>query len=362
MPASKSVNVAVIGAGVVGSSLLNQLIALNTNIKYNLIALAEAEKSLYSHNYEPLQTSHTWDWATALQNATEKTLPLPDLITFLSKSPKPVILIDNTSSAYIASFYPKIVENGISIATPNKKAFSSDLKTWNQLFAGNETDGLVYHEATVGAGLPIISFLREIIATGDEVEKIEGIFSGTLSYIFNEFSTIAPNDVKFSDVVKVAKKLGYTEPDPRDDLNGLDVARKVTIVARISGLEVENPTSFPVQSLIPKALESIETADEFLEKLSQYDDELSKLKEEAAKEGKVLRFIGKVDVKTNTVSVGIEKYDASHPFAALKGSDNVISIKTKRYHNPVVIQGAGAGADVTAAGVLGDVIKAAQRL
>ncbi|CCC67195.1 hypothetical protein NCAS_0A06370 [Naumovozyma castellii] len=356
----KIVNVAVIGAGVVGTSFLNQITTMKSSIQYNLIAILEAEHSLISKDYKPLQL--TPDWRTALNKSNEKSLPLPELIEYLKKSPLPTILVDNTSSAYVAGFYPKIVENGISIATPNKKAFSSDLATWKQLFAGKPTDGLVYHEATVGAGLPIISFLREIIQTGDEVEKIEGIFSGTLSYIFNEFSTVEKNDVKFSDVVKVAKQLGYTEPDPRDDLNGLDVARKVTIVARISGLQVENPTSFPVQSLIPKPLETIESAAEFLEKLPQYDDELTKLKEEAAAENKVLRFIGKVDVATNSTSVGIEKYDYSHPFAALKGSDNVISIKTKRYQNPVIIQGAGAGADVTAAGILGDVIKIAQRL
>lgn len=357
---AKIVNVAVIGAGVVGSSFLNQLVALKSAITYNIILVAEAERSLISKDYSGLNLDS--NWRTTLTNSGEKTLTLPETIDFLKKSPKPVVLVDNTSSAYIADFYPKIVENGISIATPNKKAFSSGIDVWNKLFAGKSTDGLVYHEATVGAGLPIINFLKEIIQTGDEIEKIEGIFSGTLSYIFNEFSTKDANDVKFSDVVKVAKKLGYTEPDPRDDLNGLDVARKVTIVARISGLPVENPTSFPVQSLIPKPLESVKSVEEFMEKLPQYDEDLTKLKVEAAKENKVLRFIGKVDLKTKQASVGIEKYDYSHPFAALKGSDNVISIKTKRYHNPVVIQGAGAGADVTAAGVLGDVIKIAQRL
>ncbi|GMM54669.1 homoserine dehydrogenase [Maudiozyma humilis] len=356
----KIVNVAVIGAGVVGSSFLNQIIAMKSPITYSLIYVGEADNSLISKDYSPLKLDA--NWRKSLNDATDKTLTMPELIEFLKKSPLPTILVDNTSSAYISGFYPKVVEAGISVATPNKKAFSSNLDMWKEIFAGRPTDGLVYHEATVGAGLPILSFMREIIQTGDEVEKIEGIFSGTLSYIFNEFSTIAANDVKFSDVVKVAKELGYTEPDPRDDLNGLDVARKVTIVARIAGLPVENPQSFPVQSLIPQPLETVETAAEFLEKLPAYDVDLTKLKEEAAKEQKVLRFIGKVDVKTNKVSVGIEKYDYSHPFAGLKGSDNVISIKTKRYTNPVVIQGAGAGADVTAAGILGDVIKIAQRL
>ncbi|GME96600.1 unnamed protein product [[Candida] boidinii] len=147
---------------------------------------------------------------------------------FLSKSPLPTILVDNTSSNAVAESYPSFIKAGISIATPNKKAFSSDIKLWNDIFdvAEREDNGLVYHEASVGAGLPLITPLKELVATGDEVVTIEGIFSGTLSYIFNEYSTIEANDKKFSDVVKVAKELGYTEPDPRDDLNGLDVARK----------------------------------------------------------------------------------------------------------------------------------------
>ena len=356
----KAVNVAVLGAGVVGSAFLDQIIAMKSPITYNLIVIAEATNSLISKDFQPLNVSS--DWKESLAASTDKSLPLDALIEHLTKSPLPVILVDNTSSAHIANFYTQFVENGISIATPNKKAFSSDLNTWDRLFSGKPGNGLVYHETTVGAGLPILGPLRDFIQTGDEIEKIEGIFSGTLSYIFNEFSTTKPNDVRFSDVVKTAKQLGYTEPDPRDDLNGLDVARKVTIVARISNLKVESPSSFPVQSLIPKPLESVESVEEFLAKLSEYDKELTKLKESAAAENKVLRFIGKVDVATNAVSVGIQKYDHCHPFASLKGSDNVISIKTKRYVNPVIIQGAGAGANVTAAGILADVIKIAQRV
>lgn len=356
----KVVNVATIGCGVIGSAFLDQLLAMKSPITYNLILVAESSNSLISKDYKPLQLQG--GWRSALKASKDESLSLDAMLQYLKKSPQPVILVDNTSSAQISNFYPNFIRSGVSIATPNKKAFSSDLGLWDDIFAAEPTDGLVYHEATVGAGLPIIGTLRDLIQTGDEVEKIEGIFSGTLSYIFNEFSTTEPNSVKFSDVVKKAKELGYTEPDPRDDLNGLDVARKVTILARISGLKVESPSSFPVQSLIPKALESVSSAEEFLSKLHEYDDDLTKLKQEAAAENKVLRFIGKVDLATKQASVGIAKYDASHPFAALKGSDNVISIKTKRYVNPMVIQGAGAGDAVTAAGVLADAIKIAQRV
>ncbi|SJM88325.1 probable Homoserine dehydrogenase [Zygosaccharomyces bailii] len=357
---SKVVNIAVVGCGLVGSSFLQQLLSIKSRITYNLILVATSEKSLVSDDFKPLELNGNWN--ETLNTFGKEPLSRDALLAFLKKSPIPVILVDNTSSQAISEYYPNFIENGISIATPNKKAFSSGLSLWKRIFSEREGNGLVYHEATVGAGLPIIGTLKDMITTGDKVEKIEGIFSGTLSYIFNEFSTIKSNNVQFSNVVKKAKDLGYTEPDPRDDLNGLDVARKVTILARISGLEVESPNAFPVQSLIPKPLESVSSADEFMINLPKYDSDLTALKEEAAKEDKVLRFIGKVDVPNKQVSVGIEKYDASHPFASLKGSDNVISIKTERYQNPLVIQGAGAGAAVTAAGVLADVIKIAERI
>ncbi|ODV77396.1 uncharacterized protein CANTADRAFT_308154 [Suhomyces tanzawaensis NRRL Y-17324] len=356
----KSVNVAIIGSGVVGSAFINQLKNLKSSINFNVVYLARSSKeAIFSNDYKPVDLSN---YKTSPAQAV---LPLGDLIKFLTGASRPTILIDNTSNGDIAAYYPTFIKQGISIATPNKKAFSSDLKTWNEIFESSEAPngGLVYHEATVGAGLPIIGPLADLVSTGDKVEKIEGIFSGTLSYIFNEFSTTdAGSNTKFSDVVKVAKELGYTEPDPRDDLNGLDVARKVTILARIAGFEVESPTSFPVESLIPKALESVESADEFLSKLPDYDADIQKIKEEALAENKVLRFVGQVDFKNNKVSVEIGKYGFDHPFASLKGSDNVVSIKSERYPNPLVIQGAGAGAEVTAHGVLADALKIAQRI
>ncbi|CAR23026.1 homoserine dehydrogenase [Lachancea thermotolerans CBS 6340] len=357
--ASKSVNLAVIGAGVVGSSFLKQVSGVKSNISYNLILIATSDNFLISRDYKPLSLS---TWESDLTSSKDSPLPLEGILEYLKKSSSPVIFVDNTSNQTIAEFYPQLVQNGISIATPNKKGFSSDLSLWNKIFQEGPNAGLVYHEATVGAGLPIIGPLRDMVQTGDKIVKIEGIFSGSLSFILNEFSTISGNDSKFSDIVKVAKNLGYTEPDPRDDLNGLDVARKVTILARIAGFKVESPSSFPVKSLIPKPLESVASGKEYLEKLPAYDHEMDELKKEAAAENKVLRFVGKVDFPNNTVSVAMEKYDFSHPFASLKGSDNVISIQTERYTQPVIVQGAGAGSEVTAAGVLADVFRIAERI
>lgn len=338
---------------------MDQLLMLDNSKLFRVVYVARSKVSLISKDYDSLNFGLSWE--STLNSSTEAPLSLKGLLYFLSKSPNPAVLVDNTSNSQIANFYPEFLQAGISIATPNKIAFSSELDLWNSLFS-SEVKGLIYYESTVGAGLPIISTLKDMLNTNDKIEKIEGILSGTLSYIFNEFSTVFPNKTKFSEVVKIASQLGYTEPDPRNDLNGLDVARKVTILARMSGFNVESSKSFPVESLIPKPLESVESIAEFMEKLPEYDDKLDKLKDEAMKENKVLRFVGKVDFCKSSVSVGIQKYSSSHPFASLKGADNVISVKTQRYQQPLIIQGAGAGAEVTAAGTLADVIKIAERL
>jgi homoserine dehydrogenase len=223
-----------------------------------------------------------------------------------------VVLVDNTSNEEIANAYPLFLEKKISIVTPNKKAFSSNFKLWQDIFSaasnGSGSGGYVFHESTVGAGLPVLSTLKDLIETGDEIVKIEGVFSGTMSFLFNSFQPLGGGGGSFSAEVKKAKELGYTEPDPRDDLNGLDVARKLTILARISGLDIESPTSFPVQSLIPKELEGCKSGDEFLQRLPEFDSEMDKLKKEAESEGKVVRFVGSIDVGKKDVKVGLEKY------------------------------------------------------
>ncbi|KAI4125767.1 MAG: hypothetical protein LQ341_006944, partial [Variospora aurantia] len=160
-----------------------------------------------------------------------------------------------------------------------------------------------------------------------------------------------------------AKNAGYTEPDPRDDLNGADVARKLVILARLAGLQIESINSFPVQSLIPKELEQCTSGDEFLERLPEFDGEMEKVKAEAEKKQKVVRFVGSIDVVGREVKVGLEEFERGHPIAGLKGSDNIISFYTRRYgSNPLIVQGAGAGGEVTAMGVTADLIKVLQRI
>jgi aspartokinase/homoserine dehydrogenase 1 len=241
------------------------------------------------------------------------------------------------------------------VVTPNKKANSGPLAYYKELRSIQRNSYTHYfYEATVGAGLPIISTLRSLLDAGDKVERIEGIFSGTLSYIFN---TLEPG-VAFSDIVAQAKEAGYTEPDPRDDLSGMDVARKVTILARECGLNLEL-SDVPIQSLVPEPLRDIESVDEFMKELPKFDGDILKQQEEAAAAGEVLRFVGVVDVKAGTGSVELRRYPVDHPFAQLKGSDNIISFTSRYYTSagPLVVRGPGAGAEVTAGGVFGDILR-----
>jgi homoserine dehydrogenase len=356
--------------GGVGKAFLAQLKSLSERLSQSqssptylsLILISSSKKLLYSEDFRPLSQS---TWAEDLAATTTPVLRLPQIADYLANAPAKVVLVDNTSNQDVAESYPLFLKKGISIVTPNKKAFSGSYALWEDIFNSSlsANGGLVFHESSVGAGLPVISTLKDLIDTGDEVVKIEGVFSGTMSFLFNNFAPLGGGGGKFSEEVQKAKDLGFTEPDPRDDLDGGDVARKLTILARLSGLPIESPTAFPVQSLIPKPLESAKSGDEFMAKLGDYDGEMDKVKKEAEAEGKVVRFVGSIDVAAKKVKVGLEKFDKSHPIAALQGSDNLISFYTKRYGaNPLVIQGAGAGGDVTAMGVTGDLIKVLQRL
>ncbi len=347
-----------IGVGGVGKCFLSQLQSLAARRpvpKLDLCYISTSTKALYSADYSPIDIGNA---VQSLADTTKSPPTLPQVVDFLAAAPSKVVLVDNTSSQEIAESYPLILSRGISIVTPNKKAFSGSYKLWQDIFTAAATSGAkIYHESSVGAGLPVLSTLKDLVDTGDKVTKIEGVFSGTMSFLFNSFAPTSGSGGQWSVEVKKAKELGYTEPDPRDDLNGLDVARKLTILARLAGLPVDSPTSFPVQSLIPTELESCESGDEFLEKLPAFDSKMEETKSAAEKEGKVVRFVGSIDMVTKTVHVGLERFDSSHPIAALKGSDNIISFTTERYPSPLIIQGAGAGGEVTAMGVTSDLLK-----
>lgn len=347
------------GAGGVGKCFISQLRSLaarKPSPRLSLCYISTSSKALYNDDYAPIALESAVE---SLGASPKSPLALAKVVDYLGAAPAKVVLVDNTSSQDVADLYSLVLSRGISIVTPNKKAFSGSYQLWQDIFTASASSGAkVYHESSVGAGLPVISTLKDLIDTGDKVTRIEGVFSGTMSFLFNSFAPTEGKGGQWSEEVKKAKALGYTEPDPRDDLNGLDVARKLTILARLSGLPVESPTSFPVQSLIPTELESCTSGDEFLEKLSGFDQQMEDTKTAAEKAGKVVRFVGSIDVASKQVRVGLEQFDRSHPIAALKGSDNIISFYTERYgSNPLIIQGAGAGGEVTAMGVTSDLIK-----
>lgn len=262
------------------------------------------------------------------------------------------LFADCTSSAGVAALYPQILSAGISVVTPNKRANSDSYELYLQIKEASRSGGSGYlYETCVGAGLPVIGPLRDLMLCGDSVVEIEGVFSGTLSYIFNSYDGSVP----FSALVKSAMEKGYTEPDPRDDLNGKDVARKLLILAREAGYRVE-PESIVVESLIPEGVQLKGGVDEFFVEMGRYDSLFEKRLESARSNGRVLRYIARFS--DGKASVSLVDVDSSSPFYNLKSSDNMISFKTRYYsERPVVIQGPGAGAVVTACGVLSDIIK-----
>ncbi|KAJ6360556.1 hypothetical protein OIU77_004551 [Salix suchowensis] len=269
------------------------------------------------------------------------------------------VLVDCTADSNVASCYHDWLRRGIHVITPNKKANSGPLDQYLKLRALQRQSYTHYfYEATVGAGLPIISTLRGLLETGDKIQRIEGIFSGTLSYIFNNFKGTRA----FSNVVEEAKQAGYTEPDPRDDLSGTDVARKVIILARESGLKLDL-SDIPVQNLVPEPLRACASAEEFMQQLPQFDNEMARARQEAEDAGDVLRYVGVVDAVSREGRVELRRYKKDHPFAQLSGSDNIIAFTTTRYkEQPLIVRGPGAGAQVTAGGIFSDILRLASYL
>jgi aspartokinase/homoserine dehydrogenase 1 len=262
------------------------------------------------------------------------------------------VIIDCSASAAVASRYAHWLSQGIHIVTPNKKANSAAWGDYERVREARRAAGSHYlYEATVGAGLPVIQTLRDLRETGDEIRRIEGIFSGTLAYLFNTWD----GRESFSSVVKQAKTLGYTEPDPRDDLSGMDVARKLIILAREMGLKLELGDA-QVESLVPGALADC-GVDDFLAHLHEFDAPMLARLEAARARGYVLRYVGSVDVAGHA-EVGVVELPASHPFANIALTDNIVRFQTARYDkNPLIVQGPGAGPAVTAAGVFADLLR-----
>jgi aspartokinase/homoserine dehydrogenase 1 len=263
-----------------------------------------------------------------------------------------VALVDCTAAESVVAAYPDFVRANLHIITPNKRANVLPWRNYAALMKLLRARQKYFlDEANVGAGLPVMSTIRDLIASGDVIQKVEGIFSGTLSYLFNNFDGRMP----FSALVKRAWENGLTEPDPRDDLSGQDVARKLLILARQSGSQLEID-DVDVQSLVPRNLARGQLAPKFFGSLRRLDRKMAERLSRAQSSGAVLRYVG--TLKGGRARAGIREFPHDHPIAATKGSDNIIAFTTKRYsRTPLVIQGPGAGADVTAMGVFSDILK-----
>src|SRR5882724_5509308 len=262
------------------------------------------------------------------------------------------VIIDCTASADVAGQYRAWLGRGIHLVTPNKKANSGPWPYYQALQEARRAAGTHYlYEATVGAGLPVIQTLRDLRGTGDDITQIEGIFSGTLAYLFNVFD----GSETFSSIVRAAKAKGYTEPDPRDDLSGVDVARKLIILGREMGLTLEI-ADVQVEGLVPETLTRC-SVEEFMARLPESDAAMAAALADARKMNQVLRYVGRIDAG-GKATVGLLRLDGKHPFANIALTDNVVRFATRRYcDNPLIVQGPGAGPEVTAGGVFSDLLR-----
>ena len=260
------------------------------------------------------------------------------------------VLIDATANAALAARHAEWLARGYHVVTANKALAGGDLSGWRALQAATANGGRYGDSATVGAGLPVLSTLRRLRLCGDALLTLEGVFSGSLSWLFNQYDGSKP----FSALLREARQLGFTEPDPRSDLSGDDVARKLLIIARNAGFSL-GVDEVLVESLVPESLRAIDT-ETFLVRLEELDAPLAARHAEAASRGGVLRFLARLNQRGHA-RVGLVEVPVTHPAARLYGTDNQFAFTTTRYNSqPLVIQGPGAGPEVTAQALLGDVL------
>jgi bifunctional aspartokinase / homoserine dehydrogenase 1 len=347
-----TLSIGLIGPGTVGRVLLAQLAtqverlrALNLDLRVR--GIADSKRMLLEENAIDLE-----HWTERFARAAQP-LDLEKFAAHCQADHIPhTVIIDCTASADVAGNYRAWLARGIHVVTPNKKANSGALPEYRALKEAARAAGTHYlYEATVGAGLPVIHTLRDLRETGDEIMQIEGIFSGTLAYLFNVFD----GRESFSSIVRAAKLKGYTEPDPRDDLSGMDVARKLIILGREMGLTLEL-SDVEVTGLVPPALTAC-SVDEFMRRLPEFDASMAAVLEQAKQQAQVLRYVGRIGAG-GKATVGLTRLDARHAFANIALTDNVVRFATRRYcDNPLIVQGPGAGPEVTAGGVFSDLLR-----
>lgn len=347
-------NLFVAGIGNVGRDLLEQIRLQQDNLLKNkalslrVVGIANSKKCIFNRdgidieNYKPVLSASTLD-------ATPETIKNEIIKMNIFNS----VFVDCTASAEIAALYETLLEHNVNVVAANKIATSSSYANYKRLKRiARKKDVKFLFETNVGAGLPIINTINNLINSGDKILKIEAVVSGTLNYIFNQVS----KDIKLSDAILMAKEAGYSEPDPRIDLSGKDVVRKLVILAREAGYVVEQDDV--VKNLFIPDEYFKGDAEDFIENVKKLDDEFEKRREKIEKEDKHFRFVATLE--DGNVSVGIQEVGRNHPFYSLEGSNNIILITTERYKEyPMEIKGYGAGAEVTAAGVFADIISIA---
>ena len=348
----KTLSVFLIGVGLIGGTLIKQIakhrdhLRKARSLEIIIAGIANSKKMIFDAEGLSLQK-----YSEALGKSDEKM----DILLFVQRMKdmnlSQSIFVDCTSNENVAETYSDILGHSISIVTPNKVANSGTYRQYNLLREKARKGNVRFmYETNVGAGLPVINTLNDLLSSGDRIIRIEAVLSGTLSFIFNNFL----EGSSFSDIVREAMKRGYTEPDPRVDLSGKDVARKLLILSRETGIEMELK-DIKIQSILPLACTRVKSVDDFFVELKKNDDVFEKMRKAASGKGKVLRFIAKLE--KGRASISLEEINSSHPFFNLSGSDNIISFTTERYSDrPLVVKGPGAGAEVTAAGVFAEII------
>lgn len=349
----KEINLFVCGVGVVGGMLLEQIgnqreTLLRTHrLKLNVVGIASSRHAVFNREGIDLSTYRRQ------LDAAPDTTPQHLLRGVTGMNIFNSVFVDCTASADIAALYPELLEHNISVVAANKIAASGNYETYRRLKDMALTRGVKFlFETNVGAGLPIIGTINDLISSGDRILKIEAVLSGTLNYIFNTLS----ENVSLSQAVSRARELGYSEPDPRVDLSGKDVVRKLVILTREAGYRGEQE-DVETDLFIPRRLFE-GPVEEFLTELPGLDAGFEGQRRRLSAEGKRLRFVARMD--RGAMSVGLEAVGASHPFYNLEGSNNIVLLTTERYREfPMMIQGYGAGAAVTAAGVFANIMSTA---
>ncbi|MCI6185985.1 MAG: bifunctional aspartate kinase/homoserine dehydrogenase I [Spirochaetia bacterium] len=352
---AQTIEVFAFGAGTIGGTMIDQIRdqkqkLLKENVDIKVLAITTIDGMIL--NEEGIDLS---DWRSLMKKPDFPFGPqnVDDIIKFVKeKKPLNPVFVDCTASYDLPERYLDILNAGMSIATPNKRANSMDINFYHELRrTANKMHRRFLYETNVGAGLPIIDTLQNLYKSGDKLESFNGIMSGSLSYIFGKLDEGVP----FSQAVLEAKELRYTEPDPRDDLEGKDVARKALIIARESGYDIEL-TDIEMFKVFPDSFDPSGTVEEFLAKLPQVDDYFNKKMAELKKQNKVLRM--GASIKDGKVSVGMMEVGKDDPLYGVRGGENAFVFYTERYQPiPLTVRGYGAGAGVTAAGVFGDILR-----